>query len=183
LNKDKPTVEPKTKSSDPAATPAPKATKASPKVKPAPVAKSPKQSPLEIQKQVVDAIGKKLGIGADDYDKWYAVPLREFLQNGAADFLSAKYSNSPFLLLCAVYPEYEWLPWEFEVPLPRALWKDPRVLKKAVKFAESELRISEPEDWGRVKIADLRELGLDDVFKNQQSIATVLRHVYKDEGW
>lgn len=63
--------------------------------------------------------------------------------------LLKKYGYSPYNLLSAVYPEYDWLPWKFS-SVPKLFWKDDRNVKQFLDWAAIELGIKEPSDWNKV---------------------------------
>jgi hypothetical protein len=57
-----------------------------------------------------------------------------------------KYQGSIMSLLCAVFPEYEWLPWRFDT-LPGSYWEDTKNQRKFVEWAAKQLNIKEMSDW------------------------------------
>lgn len=60
--------------------------------------------------------------------------------------LSLPDKSSPYLLLKAVYPDYEWLPWKF-TKSPSKLWDDPNNQFKFIKWAENQLKVEKVSDW------------------------------------
>ena len=52
-------------------------------------------------------------------------------------------------LLREAYPEYNWLPWRFEI-CPRHYWDDIGNVRKYMDWAGKELNIREMSDWQRV---------------------------------
>ena len=62
--------------------------------------------------------------------------------------LTHKYGGL-YKLLYSVYPEYEWLPWKFNVR-PRNFWEDTKTKKKFVEWAGKELKINELSDWYKI---------------------------------
>ncbi len=60
------------------------------------------------------------------------------------------YNGSQYQLLCAVYPDYEWLPWKFEFP-PVGYFSSIENQKKFVEWAGKELGIKDSNDWYKVK--------------------------------
>jgi hypothetical protein len=63
-----------------------------------------------------------------------------------ASYLLNKYSNSTFLLLSKLYPEYDWLPWKFST-CPRNYWNDMKNQRKFMDWAAKELKIKDMSDW------------------------------------
>ena len=52
-------------------------------------------------------------------------------------------------LLSEVYPDYNWLPWKFEM-LPKYYWNDMKNVKKFMDWAGKELNVKEMSDWYKV---------------------------------
>ena len=48
-----------------------------------------------------------------------------------------------------VFPEYDWLPWQF-VQTPNKYWEDDKNKIKFVEWAGKELGIKEKNDWYKV---------------------------------
>jgi hypothetical protein len=63
--------------------------------------------------------------------------------------LKNKYESSVHLLLAAVYPEYDWLPWKF-CRCNEKYWDDPKNHKKFLDWAGKQLNIKEMSDWYKV---------------------------------
>ncbi len=68
---------------------------------------------------------------------------------GGRGLLNNVYHGSLLHLLCAVYPEYEWLPWRF-TQVPKAYWNDINNQKIFLEWAEKQLNIKEKEDWYKI---------------------------------
>jgi hypothetical protein len=51
--------------------------------------------------------------------------------------------------LLAVYPEYQWLPWKFDIS-PRNFWGNVENQRKFVEFAAKQLKIKDLSDWYNV---------------------------------
>jgi hypothetical protein len=54
-------------------------------------------------------------------------------------------------MLSKLYPEYDWLPWKFEMT-PKNYWSDVNNVKKFMDWAAKQLKIKEFSDWQNVKI-------------------------------
>jgi hypothetical protein len=61
------------------------------------------------------------------------------------------YKGSPALLIPAVYPEYEWLPWKFS-KTTKTFWADNKSVRRFLDWAGKQLGIKELEDWNKMKI-------------------------------
>ena len=62
------------------------------------------------------------------------------------------HADSLFKVLSAVYSEYEWLPWKFDI-VPRNIWADVNNQKKFMEWAGKELKIKEMNDWYKVSVS------------------------------
>jgi hypothetical protein len=70
------------------------------------------------------------------------------LESGARDILD-KYKWSSPLLLSAVYPEHEWLPWKF-ASCPPNYWDNVNNQRKFIEWAGKQLNIKDMSDWYKV---------------------------------
>jgi hypothetical protein len=59
------------------------------------------------------------------------------------------YNNSHANLLATVYPDYEWLPWKFNVT-PKFFWKNRENCLKFLEWCKPILNIKYNEDWQRI---------------------------------
>jgi hypothetical protein len=48
-----------------------------------------------------------------------------------------------------MYPEYEWLPWKFDM-CPNNFWEDVKNQKRFLDWAGKELKIKEMSDWYKI---------------------------------
>ena len=60
--------------------------------------------------------------------------------------LLTKYNNSLYSLLCAVYPEYEWIPWLF-YKTPQRYWNNIENQLKFIEWASKQYNIKLLSDW------------------------------------
>jgi hypothetical protein len=54
-------------------------------------------------------------------------------------------------LLSAVYPDYDWLPWKFEIS-PRNLWQSQKIVRKFLDWAGIQLGLKCLDEWHLVTI-------------------------------
>jgi len=147
------------------------------------------------QKQFAELLGKKLGYFPSDeeqqkdgYDyrkylpNFYKVSTKDFHENGGAGLITARYSNSPYLFLKAVFPEYHWLPWEFNM-LPRSAASDPTVIQEVIDYVFKTLRMKTLDDWYRVSNAALSDLGVWRFFEKGGGLGAVLQRFYPMHDW
>ena len=52
-------------------------------------------------------------------------------------------------LLAEAYPEYDWLPWQFEKS-PKRFWENPKNVRKFMDWAGKQLNVKEMSDWYNV---------------------------------
>ena len=68
---------------------------------------------------------------------------------GGERLLANKYNSSLFNFVSAMYPDQEWLPWQF-ASLPIDFWSNVNNQIKFINWAEKELKIKEKNDWFNV---------------------------------
>jgi len=130
------------------------------------------------QRQALDEFALNIGIkDPKDLSNWYNVTAKQISAVGGRGLL-ARYNDSLYALLKNAYPEYEWLPWKFS-RLPLRSFKDPDVQEKVVRFVEEKLKIKSTEDWHRVTMAQLNEIGLGHFFR-KEGVSHVLKKFYPD---
>ena len=68
------------------------------------------------------------------------------------------YKGSPYRLLSAMYPDYEWLPWKFE-KVPENFWNKFENIKWFMEWVGKQLGIKELNDWNKVTQKQVEILG------------------------
>src|SRR3569833_1369311 len=101
---------------------------------------------MENQKALLDSIGSKLGATSSDLSPWYKADFSLLRKHGAIGLVTKTYNSSLYLMLKSVYPEHDWVPWQFKV-LPASASRDPEVIRKALDFVEKTKAIAKPEEW------------------------------------
>jgi hypothetical protein len=99
---------------------------------------------------------------------------------GGHVLLMTKYNKSPSLLLAAVYPDYEWLPWKF-ARVSKSFWVDNKNKKKFFDWAGKQLGIKQYDDWYKVNANTLIEMG--GYFVKTYKLANILAEVYPEHNW
>eukprot|EP01125_Pyxidicula_operculata_P022520 TRINITY_DN924_c0_g1_i3.p1 TRINITY_DN924_c0_g1~~TRINITY_DN924_c0_g1_i3.p1 ORF type:complete len:367 (-),score=32.65 TRINITY_DN924_c0_g1_i3:25-1125(-) len=115
-------------------------------------------------------------------DEWYRVTTNTVRQNCGSGLLS-KYHNSVYLLLKALYPDQNWLPWRFE-KTPNKFWKDPIHRKEYLDYIKGELGINKPEDWYEVSTNEIHKRngkGLLNIYNN--SLHLLLKDNIPEYEW
>jgi hypothetical protein len=108
--------------------------------------------------------------------------LRDFENIGGGSLLTL-YNTSPSLLLATVYPNYEWLPWKFDVA-PKHYWESLENQRKFLSWAGKQLNIKNMSDWYHVSQKDLRSLGGSGLLsKYNSSPSLLITTVYAEHEW
>jgi hypothetical protein len=93
-----------------------------------------------------------------------------------------------------VYPDYDWLPWKFDV-CPRNYWENINHTRKFMNWAAQQLNVKEMKDWYKVShnvkvnkektyfIQELVKLGGSCLGLKYTSLSQLLREVYPDYEW
>jgi hypothetical protein len=68
---------------------------------------------------------------------------------GGEVLLKQKYEGSLYLLLSKIYPDYNWLPWNFDNNLLN-YWEDMKNQKKFIEWVETQLNIKGMTGWYEV---------------------------------
>ena len=101
---------------------------------------------------------------------------------GGSTLLNRLYKGSPALLLPAVYPEYNWLPWKF-FKTPKNYWNDDLNKIKFVHYLAKALNINNLEDWYNVTTKDLRKHGASTLLFHDITLPKLLAIAYPDYKW
>jgi hypothetical protein len=117
------------------------------------------------QKYFIDWTASELKV--KKMSDWYNVTIEVFYQLsknsyfqdikklGGAPLLS-KYEESVVLLLSAMYPKFDWLPWRFK-NCPSAFFDEPTNKKKFLEWVAKQVAIQDPSDWYNVSL-DVRSV-------------------------
>ena len=131
------------------------------------------------QRAYLEWLGKELGYSKRE--DWYKVRWRDFLDNYGST-LVIKIHGSPAKLLAAVFTDFEFEPWRF-VNRPYDLGKNQASLKDMIAFVENALGFTTRQQWHRVKMTTLKELGVGYAIQREGGITKVLASVYPEEDW
>lgn len=66
------------------------------------------------------------------------------------DNFEKDFNSSPIQLLTSVYPEHDWVLWQFEASCPAGFWEDPKNRRSFMTWAAKQLNIKEISDWYKV---------------------------------
>lgn len=86
-------------------------------------------------------------------------------------------------MLEGVYPEYEWLQWQFEVA-PHSFWTMENQ-RKFFEWIEENVVVNLPDGWYSLKTEDIQMYGGGSLLFNtyQNSLANALSTVMPDRDW
>ncbi len=88
-----------------------------------------------------------------------------------------------YLMLSTVYPNYNWVPFNFK-RAPRNLINDPKFVEIILKEVENKLIIINLEDWYRVSISQLQKLGFNYLlFSKYGTLFETLKKYRPDYNW
>ena len=83
---------------------------------------------LENQREYLDHVSRELGF--KDLNSWYGVSHSKLTAAGSGmRTLLRMYNNSIFDMLTTIYPNHNWLPWQFK-KVPQGYWKNGENLKR-----------------------------------------------------
>jgi len=140
-------------------------------------------STLKHQKDFMDELGRKIGIRSEaDYDKWYDQPGSLFLEHHGHGLFELYEKDLP-KLLASIYPNYNWQLWRFPRKITEVLKSD-KETKKLFDYLEKGLEIRRPEDWYRVTLEQLNDLGVGPFSKRiEGGLVTLLSKRYPNIEW
>ena len=135
----------------------------------------------ENQRKFLQDLALKLGHKHGDLNQWYSVSIKDFSSNGGGGLLG-KFGNSTYALLRSAYPEHSWEPWRFTI-IPRQALKNAGERQNVVKFVEKELKMKSLDEWYRISLHQLKELGVDRFFIKGGGLFEVLKEVHPMHNW
>jgi hypothetical protein len=115
-----------------------------------------KWSNNEHRKQFFDRLSESLGIQTQM--DWYSVRNDDIVDMKGSRILF-HFNDSLFQALQSVYPQYEWLPWNF-IHATRSFWSKLENQRTFFDWLRGELGIQSMEDWYDIKLSDIRQKGV-----------------------
>ena len=116
-------------------------------------------------------LGKRLGY--KKLNDWYAVTRKDFEQN-FGNQLMKYYNGSPLAAAMDCFSKHSWLEWKF-ARVPAGFWKKKANRERYLDWLEKTLKIRIPEDWSRVRRADLKENFGGGLLAKYRSVETLLK--------
>jgi hypothetical protein len=114
-----------------------------------------------------------LRLGCKKLDDWYGVTRKDFEQH-FGNQLMKHYNGSPLAAAMDCFSNHNWLEWKF-ARVPAGFWKKKANRERYLDWLETKLKISQPEDWNRVRRADLKDNFGGGLLAMFRSIETLLR--------
>jgi len=100
---------------------------------------------IENQKRYTDWLGNQLGYNRQE--DWYLITGKQIHDNDGSGLLSHYYNDSPIQFVKTMFPEYEWLDWEFESGVPNDFWSNIENQKRYTDWLGNQLGYNRQEDW------------------------------------
>jgi hypothetical protein len=137
---------------------------------------------LTTQRQFFDWLGAKLGIAS--LDGWYTKASYRIVSKHGAESLLAKYYNySVAKALMHVYPEHNWLEWNF-AQLPKAFWSQPAHQVKFIRWLAADLNLPSLNAWYDIPRATIVKSGGHGLLKlHDGAISNALKLAFPDHEW
>ena len=103
---------------------------------------------METQQKYVKWLGNELGY--ETIDRWYELTTETLYANHGGSLLHNYYSGSQIQFVKAMFPEYEWLEWEFVSGVSNGYWKDIKNHKLYIEWLGDELGYETMKDWYKI---------------------------------
>jgi hypothetical protein len=128
------------------------------------------------QRKAFDEIAQQLGITKQS--DWFSLSASQLQEYGVSGLLAHYYNNSLFASLQSIYPEFEWLPWQFKT-VTRGCWTLKENQRKCLDSIAEELGIETQEDWYLVSIQQVKKLR----DKHNYCLYSTLQEIYPEYEW
>jgi hypothetical protein len=127
-------------------------------------------------------LGNKLGY--QDEEDWYQIDVKIFKANNGNGLLHNYYDASPLKALQELYPDYQWLPWMFNV-CPHGYWEAFDNRLKYMEWLEKQLGYEVLDDWHKVSWQDFHDNfggGLLNTYFGGSPVRAVIE-TFRDRDW
>ena len=132
----------------------------------------------ENQKKFLDDLQIKLKL--KNVKDLQQITVRTLQDNGGSRIL--RYYDSFYELLCTIYPEEYWNPYDFKI-VPRGYWTDDKNIKDFVSIVAKKYKVSKMEDWYRISDVQFRDCGGSGLLRKYGSKQAILQLVFPDFTW
>lgn len=117
-------------------------------------------------------------------EDWYKLQQQDFIDLRGRRLLGS-HGNSPLRVLKWYFPNHTWEPWKFE-KLPREFWNDemgPETARRIAEDVATRLGITRREEWYRISLSQLKEVGIWYVLESIGGLYSLLRLAYPKFRW
>jgi len=132
------------------------------------------------QRKFFDDLGKQVGVATLD-DWYFKLSWKGILANGGRGLLRL-FDGSPSAALMSAYPEYHWLPWNFN-HVPKRFWNSKANVSQFIASLSEKLSIKTLDDWYRVDVVQLKLLGAASITEKYHGLYRILKEHYPHHPW
>jgi hypothetical protein len=118
----------------------------------------------------------------NDISDWYKTTQEDFHSNYGSALLRYYYDSSHKSIIKTIYPEYNWLPWKFNV-LPEGFWNDINNVKEYMEWLYKELGYFKMEDCYDLTRNKLEDNFAGSLFNKYDNILSILTAIYPGYKW
>ena|SRR3990167_2270114 len=90
--------------------------------------------------------------------------------------------GSYYAMLKELHPSTEWFGFK-KARFPRHYWDNIENVKIFVQFLEKQFKIKTKEDWSRISIEQINQLGAGRLLRKYENLYSILKIVYPDISW
>jgi hypothetical protein len=130
-------------------------------------------------KKFFEWLGKKLGV--KNFEDWYNISLQDVVKYGGKNLLLF-HGGSLRASLAFTYPDYDWQNWRFP-RVSRGYWDNIQNVKISLEWIGQQLKVSNLEDWYRVSVQEINQLGGSTPLMKYGGKAQLLKAVYPNYSW
>ena len=120
-------------------------------------------------------------IGFQSKEDWYRITGNDFARYGGRALLDA-YGGSPTKLIQSVYPDHDWIIWNF-TKIPEMDWKDKTNLQQFVDYLRKKLKINCLDDWYRISEGQIQRISTISPIRKHGGLLQLLAFVYPHHSW
>jgi len=115
-----------------------------------------------IQREYLRWLSKVLARAEGVPEQWYSISFADFEKNFGKGLIR-KYNFSPYELLSSIYPEVDWLPWQFQ-KVTQNMWNQKEIQRKFLDWLGKKLSYRSPEDFYKLTRTTIIENGGERLF-------------------
>jgi hypothetical protein len=131
------------------------------------------------QREFLDGLGNQLGFKI--LEDWYKIRISDIKKRGGMGLIS-KYKGSAYKLIKSVFP-YEWHEQKFYHTSKSKNWRNKEFRIALVKRLAKKLQIKDPNEWYRVSLDQIEEIGDNPKLFIKYSLKTLLEEAYPNHEW